>query len=32
MQQHVLWARCANLYNDTVNTNSMADVVWSYPL
>jgi len=32
MEQHVLWARTANLYNDTFNNNSMADVVWSYPL
>jgi len=32
MEQHVLWARTANLYNHTFNNNSMADVVWSYPL
>jgi hypothetical protein len=32
MEQHVLWARTANLYNETFNQNSMADVVWSYPL
>jgi hypothetical protein len=32
MQHHVLWARCANMYNETFNNNSMADVVWSYPL
>jgi hypothetical protein len=32
MQHHVLWARCTNMYNETFNNNSMADVVWSYPL
>ena len=32
MQHHVLWARCANLYNETFNNQSMADIVWSYPL
>eukprot|EP00591_Stephanopyxis_turris_P007363 CAMPEP_0195507384 /NCGR_PEP_ID=MMETSP0794_2-20130614/845_1 /TAXON_ID=515487 /ORGANISM="Stephanopyxis turris, Strain CCMP 815" /LENGTH=318 /DNA_ID=CAMNT_0040634045 /DNA_START=322 /DNA_END=1278 /DNA_ORIENTATION=+ len=29
---HILWARKANLYNETFNMQSAADVVWSYPL
>jgi len=31
-EDHVLYCRKANLYNDTFNYNSMTDVVWSYPL
>lgn len=32
MTDHVLYCRKANLYNETFNYNSMADVFWSYPL
>lgn len=32
IEDHILWARKANLYNETFNNNSVADVVWSYPL
>jgi uncharacterized protein YciI len=31
-EDHVLWARKLNLYNDTFNTDSMADVLWSHQL
>ena len=29
---HIMHCRKANLFNETFNYNSMADVVWSYPL
>ena len=28
-EAHVMWARKQNLYNETFNTESMADVLWS---
>jgi len=31
-EDHVMYCRKANLYNETFNYNSMTDVVWSYPL
>lgn len=31
-EDHVLYCRKANLYNETFNTESMADVLWSYQL
>lgn len=31
-EDHVLWTRKLNLYNDTFNTDSMADVLWSHQL
>jgi len=31
-EEHVMWARKQNLYNDTFNTESMADVLWSQQL
>ena len=31
-ERHVMWARKQNLYNDTFNTESRADVLWSYQL
>jgi len=30
--EHVMYCRKANLYNETFNSESMVDVVWSYPL
>jgi len=29
-ERHVMWARKQNLYNGTFNTESRADVLWSY--
>lgn len=31
-EDHVMWARKQNLYNDTFNTESMADILWSHQL
>ena len=31
-EKHVMWARKQNLYNETFNTESMADVLWSHQL
>lgn len=31
-EDHVMFCRKANLYNDTFNTQSMVDVLWSLPL
>lgn len=31
-EEHVMWARKQNLYNETFNTESMADVLWSHQL
>lgn len=31
-ERHVMWARKLNLYNETFNTGSMADVLWSRQL
>lgn len=31
-EDHVMWARKQNLYNDTFNTQSLADVLWSHQL
>ena len=31
-EEHVMWARKQNLYNETFNTASMADVLWSHQL
>ncbi|KAL7489759.1 hypothetical protein ACHAW6_015429 [Cyclotella cf. meneghiniana] len=31
-EDHVMWARKQNLYNETFNTGSMADVLWSHQL
>lgn len=31
-ERHVMWARKQNLYNETFNTGSMADVLWSRQL
>ena len=31
-EDHVMWARKQNLYNDTFNTESRADVIWSHQL
>jgi len=31
-EDHVMWARKQNLYNDTFNMESMADVLWSHQL
>lgn len=31
-EDHVMWARKQNLYSDTFNTESMADVLWSHQL
>ena len=31
-EDHVMWARKQNLYNETFNTESMADVLWSHQL
>ena len=31
-EDHVMWARKQNLYNETFNTESMADVLWSHQM
>lgn len=31
-EDHVMWARKQNLYNDTFNEGSMADIRWSHQL
>lgn len=31
-EDHVMWARKQNLYNDTFNTESRADILWSHQL
>ena len=31
-EDHVMFCRKANLYNDTFNTESMVDILWSYPM
>ena len=31
-EEHVMWARKQNLYDDTFNTESMADILWSHQL
>lgn len=31
-ERHVMWARKQNLYNDTFNADSRADVLWSHQL
>jgi uncharacterized protein YciI len=31
-ERHVIWARKQNLYNDTFNVESRADVLWSHQL
>jgi len=31
-EDHVMWARKQNLYNETFNTESMADIRWSHQL
>lgn len=31
-EDHVMWARKQNLYNETFNTGSLADVLWSHQL
>lgn len=31
-EQHVMYCRKANLYNETFNTESMVDVLWSLPM
>jgi hypothetical protein len=31
-EQHVMYCRKANLYNETFNTDSMVDVLWSLPM
>lgn len=31
-EDHVMFCRKANLYNETFNTDSMVDVVWSLPM
>lgn len=31
-EDHVMWARKQNLYNETFNTESMADIIWSQQL
>jgi hypothetical protein len=31
-EDHVMYCRKANLYNDTFNTESMVDVLWSLPM
>lgn len=31
-EDHVMWARKQNLYNESFNTGSMADVLWSHQL
>lgn len=31
-EEHVMFCRKRNLYNETFNTDSMVDVLWSYPM
>lgn len=31
-EEHVMFCRKANLYNETFNTDSMTDILWSYQL
>jgi hypothetical protein len=31
-EEHVLFCRKQNLYNETFNLESRADIVWSYPM
>lgn len=31
-EEHVMYCRKANLYNETFNTESMVDVIWSLPM
>lgn len=31
-EEHVMWARKQNLYNETFNSESMADVLWSHQM
>ena len=31
-EDHVMFCRKANLYNETFNTESMADVLWSHQM
>lgn len=31
-EDHVMFCRKANLYNDTFNTESMVDILWSFPM
>ena len=31
-EEHVMFCRKANLYNETFNTDSMADVIWSHQM
>jgi hypothetical protein len=31
-ENHVMFCRKANLYNDTFNTESMVDILWSFPM
>ncbi|KAL7469683.1 hypothetical protein ACHAXS_009937 [Conticribra weissflogii] len=31
-EDHVMWARKQNLYNETFNTESMADILWSHQI
>jgi hypothetical protein len=31
-EDHVMYCRKTNLYNETFNTESMADILWSLPM
>lgn len=31
-EQHVMYCRKANLYNETFNQESMVDILWSFPM
>ena len=31
-EEHVMWARKQNLYNESFNTESMADILWSHQM
>mmetsp|Transcript_8723 Transcript_8723/g.12340 ORF Transcript_8723/g.12340 Transcript_8723/m.12340 type:complete len:370 (-) Transcript_8723:87-1196(-) len=31
-EDHIMFCRKANLYNETFNTDSMVDILWSYPI
>jgi len=31
-EDHVMYCRKRNLYNETFNTDSMVDILWSYPM
>lgn len=31
-EDHVMFCRKRNLYNETFNTDSMVDILWSYPM